>query len=81
MKLKDQHIFVTGGADGIGAAIVLDVAQEGAKVSFCDINVEKAEAYAKDLTAKGFSVFFNHLGCSDLFKKAVIVFFNHLFKK
>ncbi|MSW09148.1 MAG: dehydrogenase, partial [Actinobacteria bacterium] len=28
MKLKDQHIFVTGGADGIGAAIVLDVAQE-----------------------------------------------------
>ncbi len=59
MKLKDQHIFVTGGADGIGAAIVLDVAQEGAKVSFCDINVEKAEAYVKDLTAKGFSVFFH----------------------
>ena len=45
MKLKGQHIFVTGGAAGIGAAIVLDAAQEGAKVSFCDINLEGGKAY------------------------------------
>ena len=32
MKLKNEHIFVTGGADGIGAACVLDAAQAGAKV-------------------------------------------------
>ena len=30
MKLKDRHVFVTGGADGIGAGIVLDAALEGA---------------------------------------------------
>ena len=58
MKLKNQHIFVTGGADGIGAACVLDAAENGAKVSFCDINVEKGKAYEAELSAKGFAAFF-----------------------
>ena len=49
MKLKDQHIFVTGGADGIGRAVVQDVADAGAKVSFCDLNVEKGKAYEAEL--------------------------------
>ena len=39
MKLVNEHVFVTGGANGIGAAIVLDAAQNGAKVSFCDLAV------------------------------------------
>lgn len=59
MKLKNEHILVTGGATGIGAAIVLDAMQEGAKVSFCDINVPQGEAYAKELNAQGFQVFFH----------------------
>lgn len=29
MKLKDRHVFVTGGADGIGAGIVLDACRGG----------------------------------------------------
>ena len=49
MKLNGQHIFVTGGADGIGAACVLDAAQAGARVSFCDINVEKGKKYQGEL--------------------------------
>ena len=53
MKLKDQHIFVTGGADGIGRAVVQDVADAGAKVSFCDLNVEKGKAYEAELKADG----------------------------
>ena len=53
MKLKDQHIFVTGGADGIGRAVVQDVADAGAKVSFCDLNVEKGKAYETELKAAG----------------------------
>ncbi len=57
MKLKDRHVFVTGGADGIGAGIVLDAAQEGAEVSFCDINVEKGEAYARYLSKRGLKKF------------------------
>jgi NAD(P)-dependent dehydrogenase (short-subunit alcohol dehydrogenase family) len=39
MKLANKHIFVTGGAKGIGAAIVQDAADEGAAVSFIDIDV------------------------------------------
>jgi NAD(P)-dependent dehydrogenase (short-subunit alcohol dehydrogenase family) len=58
MKLNGQHIFVTGGADGIGAAIVLDALQAGARVSFCDINESKGDAYAQTLRAQGFEVSF-----------------------
>ena len=39
MKLAGEHIFVTGGAKGIGEAIVRDAASEGAKVSFVDIGI------------------------------------------
>lgn len=72
MKLKDRHVFVTGGADGIGAGIVLDAAQEGAKVSFCDINVEKSEAYAKCLNEMGFQIFFHQadVGSFDSIERA-----------
>lgn len=59
MRLKNRHVFVTGGADGIGAGIVLDAAQEGAKVSFCDINVSKSQAYVRTLIESGFQVFFH----------------------
>ena len=58
MKLAGHHIFVTGGADGIGAACVLDAAEAGAKVSFCDINEEKGKAYESELIANGFEAFF-----------------------
>ena len=58
MKLKDQHIFVTGGADGIGRAVVQDAADAGAKVSFCDLNVEKGKAYEAELRAAGHQAFF-----------------------
>ena len=58
MKLKGHHIFTTGGADGIGAACVLDAAQSGAKVSFCDINNERGKDYEAELISKGFEAFF-----------------------
>lgn len=72
MKLNKQHIFVTGGAAGIGAAIVLDAAQEGARVSFCDINVENGKNYEKQLIDKGFEVFFHEadVGNFDSLQKA-----------
>ena len=59
MKLKDRHVYVTGGADGIGAAIVLDAAEAGAKVSFCDLNEEKGKAYESELKSKGHRAFFH----------------------
>ena len=58
MKLANQHIFVTGGANGIGAAIVRDVALAGARVSFVDIDVDMSETFIKELRAEGYDVAF-----------------------
>ena len=41
-SLVDRTCFVTGGADGIGAAIVEHLALQGAKVAFADKNDAKA---------------------------------------
>jgi NAD(P)-dependent dehydrogenase (short-subunit alcohol dehydrogenase family) len=41
-SLVDRTVFVTGGADGIGAGIVTELAAQGAKVGFADVNVAKA---------------------------------------
>jgi len=41
-SLADRTVFVTGGADGIGSAIVANFARQGSKVAFVDINVESA---------------------------------------
>jgi NAD(P)-dependent dehydrogenase (short-subunit alcohol dehydrogenase family) len=49
MKLTGHHIFVTGGAKGIGEAIVRDCLKEGAKVSFIDIDVASGEKLAVEL--------------------------------
>ena len=56
MKLKNQHVFVTGGAAGIGEAIVLGGVKEGAKISFVDIDDAKANALVEKLTGEGHQV-------------------------
>jgi NAD(P)-dependent dehydrogenase (short-subunit alcohol dehydrogenase family) len=58
VKLAGEHIFVTGGAKGIGEAIVRDAANEGAKVSFVDIDVAAAEKLVSELSAKGAQIAF-----------------------
>jgi len=42
-SLVDRHVFITGGADGIGAGLVEQFARQGSRVSFADINTGKAE--------------------------------------
>ncbi|RRH93121.1 L-iditol 2-dehydrogenase [Mesorhizobium tamadayense] len=49
MKLKDKVAVVTGGAQGIGAAIVRGFAAEGAQVVIADLGVDKAEALAHEV--------------------------------
>jgi len=49
MKLKDKIAVVTGGARGIGEAIVRAYAAEGAKVAIADVEIDAAKALAKDL--------------------------------
>jgi NAD(P)-dependent dehydrogenase (short-subunit alcohol dehydrogenase family) len=56
MILKGEHLFVTGGAAGIGEAIVLGGVKEGAKISFVDIDDAKANALVEKLTSEGHQV-------------------------
>ncbi len=46
MKLKDKVAFVTGGARGIGAAIVDRYVTEGARVAVADLNIDEAKETA-----------------------------------
>ncbi|RUU13131.1 L-iditol 2-dehydrogenase [Mesorhizobium sp. USDA-HM6] len=56
MKLKDKVAVVTGGAQGIGAAIVRGFAAEGAHVVIADVGVDKADALAGELAGKATAV-------------------------
>ncbi len=52
MKLKDKVAIVTGGARGIGEAIVRAYVAEGAHVIIADIETAKAQALAAELGGK-----------------------------
>ena len=41
-SLREQCVFITGGATGIGAALVKAFTQQGARVAFVDIDVDAA---------------------------------------
>lgn len=43
-SLIDRTVFITGGADGIGSALVEQFARQGSRVAFVDKNVEYAHA-------------------------------------
>jgi NAD(P)-dependent dehydrogenase (short-subunit alcohol dehydrogenase family) len=51
MKLKERVAIVTGGAQGIGKAYALKLAEEGAKVVIADIL--DAEAVQQEIESKG----------------------------
>jgi NAD(P)-dependent dehydrogenase (short-subunit alcohol dehydrogenase family) len=52
-SLADQAVFVTGGASGIGAAIVRHFAAQGSRVAFVDIQREAGAALAEEIGAAG----------------------------
>ena len=53
MKLTDKVALVTGAAQGIGKAVALLLARNGADIVVSDINLEKAEETAKEVQALG----------------------------
>ncbi|HVN67213.1 MAG TPA: 3-oxoacyl-[acyl-carrier-protein] reductase [Candidatus Sulfotelmatobacter sp.] len=53
MKLKDKVAFVTGSAQGIGKAVAMALAKEGANIVVSDINLELAAQTAKEIEALG----------------------------
>ncbi len=64
MRLKDKVTLITGGASGIGKAIVKLFKLEGAKVVICDVNEEKGLQTDEEV-----GCFFSQVDVSD--RKAV----------
>jgi len=56
MRLDGKTALVTGGASGIGRAIVLSFARHGARVICADINEAKAADVAKEAKDAGFTI-------------------------
>ncbi|MFK8026081.1 MAG: SDR family NAD(P)-dependent oxidoreductase [Ilumatobacter sp.] len=48
-SLRDRAVFVTGGADGVGAGIVEEFVRQGSRVGFADVQADKAAALAARL--------------------------------
>ena len=51
--LKDKSVLVTGGANGIGAAICRRLAEEGCAVGILDLDGASAEKLAGEIKATG----------------------------
>jgi NAD(P)-dependent dehydrogenase (short-subunit alcohol dehydrogenase family) len=64
--LKDRVALVTGGADGIGRAIVDALAAQGARVGFIDVAHQAGEVLERDLAAQGHEVAFAHADLRDV---------------
>src|SRR5262245_37522977 len=50
-RVQGKKVFITGGAQGLGAAMARALAAEGAKVALADINFVGAEKTASELNA------------------------------
>ncbi|HLL05112.1 MAG TPA: SDR family oxidoreductase [Myxococcaceae bacterium] len=53
LELAGKVVLVTGGSEGLGAAVCHRLAWEGARVALCARNVKKLEATAATLRAQG----------------------------
>jgi 3-oxoacyl-[acyl-carrier protein] reductase len=53
MRLKDKVALVTGGARGIGRAIAMVFAKEGADIVVADVNLEVAQKTASEIEGLG----------------------------
>ncbi|WP_323159328.1 SDR family NAD(P)-dependent oxidoreductase, partial [Pseudomonas marginalis] len=53
MALNSKVILVTGAAQGIGRAIALRLAKEGADIALVDLNQDKLTNVAKEVEALG----------------------------
>jgi len=64
MKLEGRVAFVTGAAQGIGRAIALALAEDGADLVLGDLNLEKLAATAREVEGLGRKALALHLDVS-----------------
>ncbi|WP_133408140.1 SDR family NAD(P)-dependent oxidoreductase [Parashewanella tropica] len=62
--LTNKTVFITGGASGIGAAVIRAFLQQGAKVAFVDINLEAAVDLVEAFSEKKQDIWFRQLDIS-----------------
>jgi NAD(P)-dependent dehydrogenase (short-subunit alcohol dehydrogenase family) len=65
LGLENKVAVVTGAARGIGAAIALELARNGARVAVFDINHDGAQAVAKEAAAVGAEALAGRMDVSD----------------
>ena len=66
-SLRDRAVFITGGASGIGAALVARFAEQGARVAFVDIADDDAAALVARTGQAGHPTpFFQHCDLRDI---------------
>ncbi|MEL6659016.1 MAG: SDR family NAD(P)-dependent oxidoreductase [Bacteroidota bacterium] len=65
MRFKDQVVFITGGASGIGKAAAFAFAQEGAHIAIADIQEELGKQVAAELNGQGTKATFVYCNVSD----------------
>ena len=65
-SLRDRPVVVSGGASGIGEALVRNFAAQGARVGFVDIADAAGERLAAELTAAGHTVRFTRCDITDI---------------
>ncbi|MEL7249205.1 MAG: SDR family NAD(P)-dependent oxidoreductase [Bacteroidota bacterium] len=65
MRFKDQVVFITGGASGIGKAAAFAFAQEGARIAIADIQEELGKQVAAELNSQGTKATFTFCNVSD----------------
>ncbi|MCU1639839.1 MAG: short-chain dehydrogenase [Nocardia sp.] len=64
-RFTDRSAIVTGAAQGIGEVYARALAAEGAKVVVADLNVERGEEVAKQITADGGTAAFCRVDVAD----------------
>ena len=64
--LAGKVVLVTGGASGIGAAIVRVFARQKSTVVFFDINEEAGMGLSRELSGQGLAAYFQHVDLTDI---------------
>lgn len=62
-SLKNRHVYITGGGNGIGEAMVHEFHAQKAKVTFVDIDKDKGEKIADELQG---NISFHHVNLRDI---------------